>query len=99
MRRVTGYILIGIIAVGVIWLGWIFFGKINEEQKDPLDAVPQSAAVIIKLNDPLRTWNNLSNSNLMWDGLRTASPFDVIHSTGKKADSLIKADKKLASIS
>lgn len=96
MRRVSGYILIITITAAVLWLGWIFFGKINEEKKDPLDAVPQSAAVIIKLNDPLRTWNNLSNSNLMWDGLRTVSPFDIINRTGKKADSLIKVNKQLA---
>jgi len=98
MRRITGYIFIILIAAAVVWLGWVFFGKINEENKDPLDAVPQNAAVIIKLNDPLRTWNNLSNSNLMWDGIRTVSPFDIIHASGKKADSLIKVNKKLATL-
>lgn len=96
MRRVSGYIFIVLIAAAVIWLGWIFFGKITAEKKDPLDAVPQSAAVIVKLNDPLRTWNNLSNSNLMWDGLKTVSPFEIIDRTGKKADSLMKVNKQLA---
>ncbi|MFZ5552514.1 MAG: hypothetical protein ACOZCO_05305 [Bacteroidota bacterium] len=98
MRRVLNYFIFAVITVLVVWLGWIFFGKITADEKNPLDGVPKSAAVIIQLNNPLTTWNHLSHSNLAWESLRIISPFNTIDAVARKTDSLMKKNKSLAQL-
>lgn len=98
MKRILNYILIVLAVAGISFLAYRFFTKINAPEVNLIDVVPESAAVVISINQPFPLWNKLNTSNVVWDDLKHSSVFKPIHRTGTLIDSLAKNNLEFASL-
>lgn len=56
---------------------------------DPLSAIPHDAALILKSNQPLKTWDKLSTTNIMWEELMLIPHINILDNQFSVIDTLI----------
>ena len=72
MRFLTTIILvlIGLVILsGIGFFGYQFYQKLHAPAESPFKAIPQNAALIIKLNKPSQLWTETKQTNQLWDDL------------------------------
>ena len=63
-------ILIGLVILsGIGFFGYQFYQKLHAPVESPFLAIPQNAALIIKLNKPSHLWTETKQNNQLWDDL------------------------------
>lgn len=97
-RRILNYALLILVLSAIIWLAFRFFHKVGSQQNDIWEAVPESAAVIIRLEQPFPLWKKINDSNIVWEDIKHSKMFGQINQIGKKIDSLTKTNLPLAGL-
>jgi len=72
MRLLTTVILvlIGLVILsGIGFFGYQFYQKLHAPVESPFKAIPQNAALIIKLNKPSHLWTETKQTNQLWNDL------------------------------
>ena len=57
------------LACGIPFVGYLLFTSIDQQAKDPVQAIPDKTALIINVNKPLELLGELSRNNLIWKDL------------------------------
>ena len=95
-------IIIAVLALAAIAAGLFFAFREIEEETAPasstLNAIPTSAALVFEAQDPAAVWSKLTQSNVMWEGLKTAPSFSALNATGHYLDSLTRHTPELQSL-
>lgn len=68
-RSIFRIAVIGLLAAGIIYLGYVVFYSFNRQSKDPVQAIPDRTALIIRVNNPLGLLGELTRNNLIWKDL------------------------------
>ncbi|MFH1936284.1 MAG: hypothetical protein ABIK52_01820, partial [Bacteroidota bacterium] len=69
VRRILQITLIVILAVGIPYLGYLLYVSLERQAKDPVQAIPDRTALIIRVNSPLGLLGELTRNNLIWKEL------------------------------
>ena len=94
--RLTSIILLCIILLtGVPFLGYILYQKFSKPSSQPLDAVPEKAAFVIRINNPVSLFEDLDRSNLIWKEIVTWPGVDRLRNDLRVLDSLSQTDKTM----
>lgn len=97
-RKVLNTVLILLLATGTIWLGLRLFNRLSHPERSPLNAVPNTAAIVLRVPEPFTLWKNISRSNLIWEDLKSAQPFLNIHRAATQIDSIAGENAGFAKI-
>ena len=84
-------ILAGSLVLLLVLITVVFF-KIKSSDApitDPLSGIPQDAALILKSNQPLNTWDKLSTTNIMWEELLAVPQIGLLHGQFSVIDTLV----------
>ncbi|MFN3341329.1 MAG: DUF3352 domain-containing protein, partial [Flavobacteriales bacterium] len=92
LRKILNIFAITLLLMFTIWLGIRLFHRIANPQADLSHAVPNDAALVIRLSDPILLCNQLNGSSLLWSELKSVHPFRQTHIALAFCDSLISAD-------
>jgi hypothetical protein len=96
VKKSLSYVLLAALLIFTAIMAWKFMRKLDQVNHDPLDAVPATSSVAVKLNHPLDLWKQLSGSSMIWSELRGIQPFSEIHGAGLTIDSLVQRNKDFA---
>jgi len=92
MKKV--FVTLFIIAIVLAGVYFYFFHLAPIKKNNPINAVPENAALIVQFEDPFEQWNKLT-SNEIWNYLKTNSYLSEI---GYSIDSINTEIKKNASL-
>jgi len=86
--------------MGGIIYSFFRFERMKQPMSDALNAIPSSAALIVRLNQPQKTWNKFSGTSIIWEELSGTDFFsnlnkhihflDSIRSTNQQADEILQ---------
>jgi hypothetical protein len=91
------FLLGGMVAVAFYWF-YKDFDRPESEKVDTLNAIPQTAALILESNDLLEVWRDLSVKSLVWKELQATEYFFKVNEFGQNLDSLIRKNSVLRSL-
>jgi hypothetical protein len=87
-------IVLAAIAVGA-WYGYQHLENEVAPPSTTLQAVPLDAAFVFESRDAHNVWRKLSETNVMWEELKTTEYFAEMNSVGQYLDSLFETNIKL----
>lgn len=91
--RLTALILAGImLLVGIPYFGIYLYRQFSRPDSEPLDAVPDKAAFIIRINRPADLYAELNRSNLIWQEISSYPGVSDLVGELKGIDSLTATD-------
>jgi hypothetical protein len=92
-------IAILIIAVGTgVWFSYRYFVALQNENSNPITAVPNDAVMVIQVNNAHQVWEKLSFTNLMWEELKSTDYIFKTDVVGTYLDTLIMGDKQMRKV-
>lgn len=94
-------ILILIASVLILGAGTFAYFKLRQSEipsRDPLEAIPNSAFCLVGSNNVRETWEKLNQGNLIWAALGETEWAASVSKTCTEIDSLLNADKEIASL-
>ncbi|MDP4280570.1 MAG: DUF3352 domain-containing protein [Bacteroidota bacterium] len=80
---------------GIIYVGWLLYPKFRSETESPVKAIPENAALIIKINDPESLWKTIRKENIIWKQLQMIPAIGEFRDQIQTLDSLIGKDQKI----
>jgi hypothetical protein len=98
MRSLTTVILvlIGLVILsGIGFFGYQFYQKLHAPVESPFKAIPQNAALIIKLNKPSHLWSETKKANQLWNDLFTVPYLSSLKNQVNFLDSIIQRNQNL----
>jgi hypothetical protein len=98
MRFLTTVILvlIGLVILsGIGFFGYQFYQKLHAPVESPFKAIPQNAALIIKLNKPSNLWTETKETNQLWNDLFSVPYLTSLRNQVNFLDSVIRKNQNL----
>jgi hypothetical protein len=94
--RLASLILFCIILfTGIPYLGYVLYQRYSRPASLPLDAVPDKAAFVIRINDPAGLYEELNRSNLIWKEISTWPGISGVRDVLRMLDSLTATDRNI----
>jgi hypothetical protein len=91
------FVLIGLVILsGIGFFGYQFYQKLHAPAESPFKAIPQNAALIIKLNKPSQLWTETKQTNLLWDDLFTVPYLASLKNQINFLDSVIRKNQNVS---
>lgn len=84
-----------LLITGIASLGWWLFPKLTQETASPYKAIPPDAALILRINRPVQTTENLESKNQLWKELCLIPEIESFRETLLQVDSLVRRDDDL----
>jgi len=91
-------ILIVVGSLGVITGGYYFYRYFKQSSIDPLSVIPQNAAVIIDINSPEESIEQLLNNNNIWSHLLSVDSSNTINNQLIFLDSMVLGEENFQEI-
>ena len=99
MRFLTTVILvlIGLVILsGIGFFAYQFYQKLHAPVESPFKAIPQNAALIIKLNKPSQLWTETKQANQLWDDLFSVPYLASLKNQINFLDSVIQKNQNVS---
>ncbi len=94
--RLASIILLSVVLLtGVPYFGYILYQKISKPSSQPLDAVPEKAALVIRINNPATLYEDLDKSNLIWKEISSYPGISTLRDDLRRLDSLTQTDRNI----
>jgi hypothetical protein len=94
-RLASILLLFIILLTGVPYLGYVLYQKYSRPASLPLDAVPDKAAFVIRINNPANLYAELNRSNLIWNEISAWPGVSEVRDELKLLDSLTGTDRNI----
>ncbi|HPS74261.1 MAG TPA: hypothetical protein PLD52_08200 [Bacteroidales bacterium] len=95
--RLTSLILLCIVLLtGIPYLGYVFYQRYSKPASLPLDAVPEKAAFVIRLNEPGSLYEELTKSNLIWKEVSAYPGISKVWKDVRMIDSITGKDRDIS---
>ena len=94
--RLASIILLSIILLtGVPYLGYVLYQRYSRPAASPLDAVPEKAAFVVRINNPSSLYEELNRSNLIWKEISAWPGMDGLMAEIGMIDSLTASNRSI----
>jgi hypothetical protein len=91
------FVLLGLVILsGIGFFGYQFYQKLHAPVESPFKAIPQSAALIIKLNKPSHLWAESKQANQLWDDLFSVPYLAALKNQINFLDSVSRKNQNIA---
>lgn len=94
IKRISLF-LITALFIAVIYLGYLFFKQEVKPMNNAIQAVPANAVIIIEGSDIKALWRKISETNIIWEELKTTDTFEELDSRAHFLDSVIMHESSL----
>jgi len=94
LKRITLLLLICLSVAGVYFTVRTLQQK-TLENLPIINCIPKDAAIILDLENPIRTWSLLSATNIIWNDLKNINYFNTLDNELQRIDSIIQLDSIL----
>ena len=91
-----GIVISTCIAGGVYW--FTYTKELHTPVSDAINAIPSNAAFVFECKQSSKTWEKLSQANVMWEALLDAETFAKINIQAHYIDSLIKSNAAISEL-
>lgn len=83
---------------GLFFLGYRLYLKMQRPAESPFNAIPENTALIIKLNQAGKLWEELNRSNLLWKELSRFPGISSIQNEIRQMDSVCRKNKQFSEL-
>ncbi len=91
-----GILITAGIACGIYW--FTYTKEIHTPISEGINAIPSNAAIILESTQSKKTWEKLSQTNIIWEELLNTQTFSKLNNQAHYIDSLINTNKSVVKL-